>query len=126
MGVIRVATRAGIDLSAYATPAEKLKAMQKLHSAGDETAAKVFESIGAFLGYAIAHYADFYDIRHVLILGRVTSGEGGPACKRMAQRVLDEEFPELAERITLHLPEDDKLRRVGQAVAAASLPAARA
>lgn len=126
MGVIRVATQAGIDLSAYATPAEKLKAMQKLHSAGDETAAKVFESIGVFLGYAIAHYADFYPIRHVLILGRVTSGEGGPACKRMAQRVLDEEFPELAKQITLHLPEDDKLRRVGQAVAAASLPAGKA
>ncbi len=123
MGVIRVATQAGIDLSAHETPAEKLKAMQKLHSAGDETARKVFESIGVFLGYAIAHYADFYRIRHVLILGRVTSGEGGPAVKRMAQRVLDEEFPELAAQITLHLPEDDKLRRVGQAVAAASLPA---
>jgi predicted NBD/HSP70 family sugar kinase len=123
MGVVRVAGLAGIDLSAAATPAEKLKVVQSLHDAGNPVARKVFESIGVFLGYALAHYAEFYHIRHVLILGRVTSGEGGPVVKSLAERVLRTEFPEVASAITMHLPEDEKGRRVGQAVAAASLPA---
>ena len=39
----------------------------------------------------------------------------------MEQEVLDKEFPELAAKIELHIP-DEKSRRVGQSVAAASLP----
>ena len=78
-------------------------------------------SIGAYFGYAIAYYSEFYDIRHVLIMGRVTSGEGGVIILERAQEVLDKEFPELAKKITLHIP-DEKSRRVGQSVAAASLP----
>ncbi len=38
-----------------------------------------------------------------------------------AREVLGAEFPEVAERVTLHLP-DEKSRRVGQSIAAASLP----
>jgi hypothetical protein len=38
-----------------------------------------------------------------------------------AKKVLRAEFPELLDKITLHLP-DEKVRRVGQSVAAASLP----
>ena len=30
-----------------------------------------------YIGYGVAHYADFYDLRHVLVLGRVTTGQGG-------------------------------------------------
>ena len=48
-----------------------------LMSKGDDRAKKVFETIGVYLGYAIAYYADFYDLEHILILGRVTSGKGG-------------------------------------------------
>jgi len=82
----------------------------------------IYESIGSYLGYAIAHYADFYQLKHVLVLGRVTSGEGGQIVIDRANRVLREEFPELASRITVSLP-DERSRRVGQAIAAASLPA---
>jgi hypothetical protein len=39
----------------------------------------------------------------------------------MGRKVLKTEFPELAGKIKLHMP-DEKRRRVGQAVAAASLP----
>ena len=74
------------------------------------------------MGYGVAHYADFYELRHVLILGRVTSGDGGSIVLDKAQEGMRTEFPELAENIELHLP-DEKTRRVGQAVAAASLPA---
>jgi hypothetical protein len=74
------------------------------------------------VGYGIAHYADFYELRNVLILGRVTSGEAGNIILSRAQEVLQSEFPELAQGIRLRLP-DEATRRVGQAVAAASLPA---
>ena len=73
------------------------------------------------MGYGVAHYADFYDIRHVLILGRCTSGRGGQIILDGANEVLRTEFPELAARIHLQLP-DEKSRRVGQSIAAASLP----
>ena len=65
--------------------------------------------------------ADFYELRHVLLLGRCTSGRGGPLLLEGARRVLETEFQELAGRIQLHLP-DEQSRRVGQAIAAASLP----
>jgi predicted NBD/HSP70 family sugar kinase len=122
--VIKLAPSAGITLDEKMTPAEKLKVVQDLHKKGDERADKIFESIGCYLGYAIAHYSDFYDIKHLLILGRVTSGEGGNIIIRVATDVLTQEFPELAKKIKLHLP-DEANRRVGQSIAAASLPEVR-
>jgi predicted NBD/HSP70 family sugar kinase len=119
--VIKLAPAAGIKLDEKLTPAEKLKIVQDLHSKGHEGAKQIFESIGCYLGYALAHYADFYDIKHVLILGRVTSGEGGNIILELAKKVLETEFPELAAKIKLHLP-DESSRRVGQSIAAASLP----
>lgn len=122
--VIRLAPKAGIEFEPDPElgATEKLKAVQGLHNDGDSRAQKIFQTIGTWMGYAIAYYADLYEIDHLLILGRVTSGKGGPVILEGAQEVLRMEFPELAERIQLHLP-DERLRRVGQAVAAASLPA---
>lgn len=99
----------------------RLKAVQAAADMGDEATAQIFESIGIYLGYTIAHYADFYEYEHLLILGRVTSGRGGEIILEKANQILNDEFPELAERIALHVP-DEESRRVGQAVAAASLP----
>ena len=90
--------------------------------ADDHRARKIFETIGTYLGYGIAHYADFYEFNNVLILGRVTSGPGGDVTVANAKEVLRVEFPELARRIILHMP-DEKEKRHGQAIAAASLPA---
>ena len=95
--------------------------MQKKLAEGHEGAKKIFESIGVYFGYAIAYYSLFYDIKHVLILGRVTSGDGGTLILDNAQKVLDNEFPELAKKLELNIP-DEQSRRVGQSVAAASLP----
>ncbi len=120
--VFRLAPEAGIQLDEKLGPADRLKAVQAMLSKGDESARKIFETIGVYVGYGVAHYADFYELRHVLILGRVTSGEGGTIALNKAQEVLKVEFPELAEKVKLHLP-DESTRRVGQAVAAASLPA---
>ncbi len=119
--VIKLAPMAGIELDESLSPAEKLKVVQGLMKEGDERAAAIYDTIGAYFGYAIAYYSEFYDIKHVLIMGRVTSGEGGVILLQRAQEVLDREFPELAEKIKLHIP-DEKSRRVGQSVAAASLP----
>jgi predicted NBD/HSP70 family sugar kinase len=100
---------------------ERLKEVQALMAKGDERAAKIYETIGVYLGYTIPHYADFYDYEHLLILGRVTTGQGGDIVLAKAREVLQREFPEVARAIALHVP-DEKSRRVGQAVAAASLP----
>ena len=99
-------------------PAEKLKGVHGLLAADDDRAKLIFETIGCYLWYRIAHYADFYDLCHALLLGRVTSGEGGNIILRKAHEVLDQSFPRLAERIEFHLPGETE-RRVGQAVTAA-------
>lgn len=120
-GVIKLAPFAGIELDETLSPAEKLKVVQGLMEKGDERAKDIYDTIGVYFGYAIAFYSEFYDIKHVLIMGRVTSGEGGSIVLSRAQEVLDKEFPELSEKIKLHIP-DENARRVGQSVAAASLP----
>jgi predicted NBD/HSP70 family sugar kinase len=112
---------AGIEVDAKLGLPEKLKQVQKLMEQGDSRARKIYETIGTYLGYAVAHYADFYDLENILILGRVTSGAGGDIILRGAKEVLQAEFPALAGRIAFHIP-DEKDKRHGQAVAAASLP----
>ena len=101
---------------------ERLQKVQELMAQDDPRAAKIYETIGVYLGYSIPHYADFYDFSHMLILGRVTTGKGGDIVLAKAREVLRAEFPEVAGQIKLHVP-DEKSRRIGQAVAAASLPA---
>ena len=110
---------AGLEVNAELPLPEKLVAVQKFMAAGDERAAKIYQTIGTYLGYAIAHYADFYDFAHLLILGRVTTGAGGGIIIDRAREVLREEFPELPAGF--HIP-DEKEKRHGQAMAAASLP----
>jgi len=121
LAVIRLAKKAGIVLDNKQTPAEKLKSVQDMIKKGNESAMKIFETIGCYLGYSIAYYAIFYEIGTVLILGRVTSGQGGHIILEKAEEVLKKEFPELYKKITLNLP-DESIRRVGQSIAAASLP----
>ncbi|MEQ1861760.1 MAG: ROK family protein [Chthoniobacteraceae bacterium] len=123
-GVARLAPIAGIDLPAGMKFPEQLIEVQNLMAAGDERARRIYETIGVCFGYATAHYAEFYEMRELLVLGRVTSGEGGELLLAKAREVLAAEFPDLAARIRLRMP-DEKDKRLGQAVAAASLPALR-
>jgi predicted NBD/HSP70 family sugar kinase len=118
----RLMPMAGIEAPADMPLPERLKLVQSLRAQGDDRAKKIYETIGTYLGYGVAHFAAFYDVRHVLVLGRVTSGPGGDDIITGARHVLDVEFPDLASRIRFHVPgEQDK--RHGQAIAAASLPA---
>jgi predicted NBD/HSP70 family sugar kinase len=117
----RLMPAAGIDAPADLGLPERLKIVQALRAKGDSRARQIYDTIGTYLGYGVAQFASFYDLRHVLVLGRVTSGEGGDDIVRGAREVLEVEFPELAARIAFHVPnEHDK--RHGQAIAAASLP----
>ncbi|NCE64574.1 ROK family protein [Pseudoflavonifractor sp. 524-17] len=119
--VIKLAPAAGIQLDETLSPAEKLKVVQGLMAEDDSRAAAIYRSIGVYLGHALRLYHHFYGFKHVLLLGRVMSGKGGDLILAEAQRVLNEEYPDVAGQINLALP-DEKARRVGQSVAAASLP----
>lgn len=119
-GVIKLAGMGGIPLEEDLPPARKLSIIQDLNESGNEIANTIFEDIGIYLGYTIAYYAMFYEIKHLLLLGRVVSGKGGNTILARAREVLYAEFPELSN-IIIHMP-DEKNRRVGQSIAAASLP----
>ncbi len=117
----RLVAPAGIDLPSGMPLPEKLLEVQRLMAEGDERAAKIYETIGVYFGYGIAHYADFYEFRYLLALGRVTSGRGGEIILERAREVLDTEFPELSKKVKFHVPGETE-KRHGQAMAAASLP----
>ena len=119
--VIKLAPAANITLDEALSPAEKLKVVQKKMEEGDAGAVAIYETIGVYFAHAVAYYSLFYNINHVLLLGRVTSGKGGDIVLEFANKALKAEYPELAANITVSLP-DEKSRRVGQSVAAASLP----
>jgi len=119
--VARLLSPAGIDLPAEMPLPVKLEQVQKLMAGGDERARLIYQTIGIYFGYNIATYADFYDVRNLLVLGRVLTGEGGDLILAKAAEVLKAEFPEVAERIRYHIP-DETEKRHGQAIAAASLP----
>jgi predicted NBD/HSP70 family sugar kinase len=122
--VNRLLTSAGIVLPAELDLPGRLVAVQELMAKGDERAARIYETIGVYFGYAVAQYAEFYEFDRLLVLGRVTTGHGGEVILTGARAVLRTEFPELADRAGLQLP-DEQSKRVGQAVAAASLPPLR-
>lgn len=119
--VIKLAEAGGHKFADGLTPAQKLKEVQAMMDAGDPLAAQIYEDIGVYLAHTIPFYAKFYDIKHMLLLGRVMGGKGGDIILATCKKVLAEEYPEFAT-LDIGLP-DEKNRRVGQSIAAASLPA---
>jgi predicted NBD/HSP70 family sugar kinase len=111
----------GPEIPASLPLPEKLAALQEAAARGEAWTVPVYESLGVYLGYSLAHFAEFYQFEHVLILGRVTSGPGGDAMLDTARVVLRDEAPGLLEKISF-LAADEKFKRHGQAMAAASLP----
>ncbi len=121
--VIKLAEMGGFTFEEGLTPAQKLKVVQKMMENGDPLAEKIYGDIGVYLAYTLPYYALFYDVKHVLLLGRVTGGKGGNIVLETCKKVLASEFPEMAG-LDISLP-DENSRRLGQSVAAASLPADR-
>ncbi len=119
--VIKLAPLANINLDESLSPAQKLKFVQELMESDHKGAALVFESIGVYLGHALAMYYDFYNYKNVLLLGRVMSKKGGDIIYSTCKNVLKQEYTSIYNSINICLP-DEKFRRVGQSAAAASLP----
>ena len=119
--VIKLAPVAGIKIDPELSLAEKLKVVQALMEQDDQRAIDLFETIGAYLAYTVVLYSQFYNIEYMMLMGRVMSGKGGDTILRVCNEILKDEYPELAEKCLVTLP-DEKMRRVGQSVAAASLP----
>jgi predicted NBD/HSP70 family sugar kinase len=114
---------AGIEVPEDMPFAERLLLVQGLMAAGDERARRVFETIGTYFGYGIAQYADFYELRHVSVMGRVTSGAGRRCDSHRSPACFGERVPRTRARSTALASEQEK--RHGQAAAAATLPALR-
>jgi predicted NBD/HSP70 family sugar kinase len=114
--VIKLAEAAGIKLDQKLSPYDKLKFIQN-HYNSNPLIERIFEDIGVYFGYSILWYSLFYDIKYVLLLGRVSSGIGGNVVKAKAEEILKAK----GANIKIKLP-DESSRRVGQAIAAASLP----
>jgi predicted NBD/HSP70 family sugar kinase len=123
--VARLLPAAGIDVPSATPLPERLKQLQALMLESDPRAALIYQTMGAYLGYALGHVASVYDFRHVLVLGRVTSGPGGAQMLDTAREVLRVDFPQLAKAVDLRMP-SEKEKRHGQAIAAASLPSTEA
>jgi predicted NBD/HSP70 family sugar kinase len=119
--VNRLAPAAGFAFPDGMPLPERLVQVQAHMAEDDPRARRIYETIGVHLGWTVPWYREFYDFDHLLILGRVTSGPGGALLLETARAVLREQFPELADRVEIRLP-DERSRRVGQCVAAASLP----
>ena len=117
--VIKLANLGGFKFEEPTTPAQKLKVIQKLVEEGDALATQVFKDIGIYLANTLPFYAKFYDIKHVLLLGRVMGGKGGNIIFETCKEVLAKDFKEFAD-LDISLP-DESSRRVGQSIAAASL-----
>ncbi len=119
--VARLAPAAGFDFDPKTPFAERLLEVQRLMRSGDARAETIYCTIGTYFGYSVAQLDEFYELRHLLLLGRVLTGEGGNLIVREARRVLREEFPDLDGKVAIVTP-GEKDKRHGQAVAAASLP----
>lgn len=119
--VKRLAPAAGISVPDDLPVPKVLSYIQSLATGGDPCALGIFETIGWYLGHTLALYREFYAFDDVLVLGRVLSGVGGDTLLDRARRILDGCGDREARPISIHVP-DETNRRVGQAVAAASLP----
>jgi len=119
-GVIKLAENAGITFDADSPPGEKLKKVQDMLDCprNGEKIRDIYRSVGCYLGHTLPYYWDLYGFKHVLLLGRVMSGEGGNIILDTAKKVIAEEYCQYS--FNMHTP-DEKARRVGQSVAAASL-----
>jgi predicted NBD/HSP70 family sugar kinase len=117
--VARLATNAGFEFPHDEPLPSRLLSIQQHADEGNPKALDIFNTIGTYLGYTLPWYQKLIPFKHALILGRVTSGSGGLAIINNTRQILKHEFPD--SEIEIHVP-DERMRRVGQAVAAASLP----
>ncbi len=121
----RLLAPAGIDLPADMPLPVKLEQVQKLAAAGDARALRIYEP-SAFISATPSPLTRIFTTSATCWCWAACSpAQGGDLILEIARQVLRAEFPEIAERIRFHIP-DEKEKRHGQAIAAASLPAIQA
>jgi len=105
-GVVRAADAAGLEFEDGLGLPEKLVVVQDLMAKGDERVVPVYETVGTWFGYALAHYADFYDVEQWPDPGPRHQRRRRPDHRRAGPHSPRGEFPELSDKITLHLPDE--------------------
>ncbi len=120
--VARLAPAAGMVPGSGEKAPDLLVRVQKAMEAGDAHARAIYETIGVYLGYALLHWCEQYDLNYLQLLGRVMSGPGGDLIWETAGTVFAAENPKIGDRLNF-LEVDERTKRHGQAIAAASLPA---
>jgi predicted NBD/HSP70 family sugar kinase len=101
--------------------AQCLKLVQKAMKDSPDKASELYKTCGVYLAAGLANYVDMgYVIDHVMILGRVSKGEGGDLMLKTASECLAADYPEVP-KIEFHTA-DDHFKAVGQCIAAAALP----
>ena len=85
----RLLPASGIDYDSTLKLPEQLKIVQARMEQCDERALKIYDAIGIYLGYSLAHNAEFNDYEYVLLLGRVTTGPGGEHIIERSKEVME-------------------------------------
>lgn len=111
----------GIAFPAEMKLPERLVEVQNLMASNDSRAERLYTTLGENLGHSAIWYREFYDCDNLMILGRVTSGQGGEIILETAKKVVAEQYPEHGD-LNIFMP-DEKAKRLGQSVAAAALSA---
>ncbi len=111
----------GIDFPADMKLPERLLKVQALMAANDSKAERLYTMLGENLGHSAVWYREFYDCDNLMILGRVTTGQGGEIILETAKKTVAEKYPGDAD-LNIFMP-DEKAKRLGQSVAAAALSA---
>jgi len=119
--VVRLAKQIGVDMADDLYPAEKLLIIQELMEKDDPEVRKIYEHIGCILAHTVPLFSMFYDLENIYLCGRIFSNKGGDLIVSECNRILEEEYPAVNEKTTIWLL-DETTRRVGQSIAAASLP----
>lgn len=134
-GATRLCTKGGVDVPPEERPEHPnmntmrheghAQCLKKIQAAVKDPAKlpqarKIYETVGVYLGYALAQYCEYYALDHLVVLGRVSTGDGGQIMLDKAKEVLMTEFPQYGG-IKFHQP-TEHFKRVGQCIAAAALP----
>lgn len=119
--VARLGPLAGIPLHEGEKFPEFLLRVQRAMEKGEPSAQKIYQTLGCYLGYTIPYWRRRYDFTQLLLLGRVMSGPGGELIQQTASEILQQAYPQIGDDFSF-LAVNERDKRHGQAIAAASLP----
>lgn len=123
--VARLGPLAGMPLEEGEKFPEFLLRVQEAMEKDSPAARKIYQTIGCYLGYTIPYWKRRYHFNQLLLLGRVMSGSGGELIQETTMEILRKVYPAVADDFAF-LSVNERDKRHGQAIAAASLPSLQA